>query len=82
MEHVYPALSLSRSTTKAFTIWPRSGQGAATTAQSCTSGCSSSTDSTSALQSPGLVGVSVYVSSSATNGPVNVGFDDLHAEAP
>jgi hypothetical protein len=30
----------------------------------------------------GSVGVSVYVSSSATNAPVIVGIDDLHAATP
>lgn len=40
------------------------------------------TDSTSGLQTAGSVGVSVYVSSSATNAPVIVGFDDLHAGTP
>ena len=42
----------------------------------------STTDSTAGLQTPGSVGVSVYVSSSATNAPVIVGIDDLHAGTP
>jgi PKD repeat protein len=42
----------------------------------------STTDSTAGLQVPGSVGVSVYVSGSATNVPVIIGFDDLHAETP
>jgi hypothetical protein len=40
------------------------------------------TDSTAGLQVAGSVGVSVYVSSSATNAPVIVGIDDLHAATP
>jgi hypothetical protein len=35
------------------------------------------TDSTAALQAPGAVGLSTYLSSSATNGPVVARWDDL-----
>jgi PKD repeat protein len=42
----------------------------------------SATDSTSGLQAPGAVGANVYLSSGATNVPIQVALDDLHASTP
>ncbi len=39
------------------------------------------TDSTAALQAPGWIGLSTYLSGSATNAPVSTSFDDLWAGA-
>jgi PKD repeat protein len=51
-------------------LWPAAGVEPATWQLT-------TTDTTAALQAPGAVGVESYISSSATNAPVTISFDDL-----
>jgi len=50
-----------------------------TTAAEPTSWQTTTTDATAALQAAGSLRLSTYLSSSATNGPVTVTYDDLSA---